>query len=117
MRFVAIEHLQMKVAPRLVGERLEELASQTETERAGHVLALFRPAEGLVRKPAQAAPDQMRPAAEVNHAARQALVHRNVGFSGERVLRVKPGAITANACLVSKGPREGLAQNDAAILD
>ena len=59
----------------------------------------------------------MRPVAEVDHAAREALVHRHVRLAGERVTRVEPGAVTPHALLVAKRPGERLAKRDAAVLD
>ena len=58
VRLVAIEQFQVQVAPGFVGEALEELPGQAETEGAGHVLRPLRSGELLMRlgDPARARP-------------------------------------------------------------
>src|SRR5262245_46933627 len=102
MRFVPIKKLQMQSAPGFIGESLEEFPGQPKPERAGHVLAPVLAGQATKLPLVQLAPDQMRASAEVDHAASQAFIHRNVGFAGERVARVKPGSVTANAFLVTQ---------------
>src|SRR6266576_4975695 len=100
VRFVAVEQLQVKIAAGLVGETLKKLPSEAEPERGRHVLPLLRFAELAVGKASQTAPDQMRPAAEINHAPRQAFIHRHEGLAGEWIARVKSRAVTAKPALV-----------------
>src|SRR6266436_6373347 len=56
-----------------------------------HVLGLFGRGHPLVRKAIQPAPYQIGASAEINHTPRQALVHGNVGLSGEWVSRIESG--------------------------
>ena len=67
--------------------------------------------------PGQAAPGEVRPVAEIDHAPREAFIHRHIRLAGERVARVKPGAVTPHALFVAQRLDERLAQRDAAILD
>ena len=59
----------------------------------------------------------MRPSAKINDAAREAFVHRHIGFAGERIFRMKARAVAADAAFVAERERERLAERDAAILD
>jgi hypothetical protein len=59
----------------------------------------------------------MRPAAEINDAAREAFVHRHIGFAGEGIFGMKARAVTADAALVAQRKRQSLAERDAAIFD
>ena len=82
MRFVPIEQFQVQVATGFIGESLEKLPRQPEPERAGHVLLLFGFGELLLdARLVHPAPDQVRPAAEIDHAPRQAFIHRHVRFA------------------------------------
>ena len=59
----------------------------------------------------------MRPAAKINHAAREAFVHRHVGFAGERIFRMKTRAVSADAAFVAECGGESLPKHNAAVLD
>ena len=117
MRFVTVKQLQMEITAGFIGEGLEEFARQPEPERARHVLDSFRLADGFVREGIESTPHQAGPAAEVDDAPRQALVHRDEGLGGKRVLRMKTRAITANSPLFAQRLDERLSQRQAAILD
>src|ERR1019366_2770616 len=108
MRLVAIKQFQMQIAARFVREALKKFAREAEPEHAGHVLNFFRTGNFLLRKFIQPAPDEMRPAAEIHHAAREAFVHRHIRLAGERILRMKTVAITADAAFVAERPGKGL---------
>src|SRR5213594_2573999 len=108
MGFIAIEQLQVQVAPRCIGKGLEKLAGQPKSERAGHVLFLFRPGHALKGKLIESTPDQVWPSAEIYNATRQTFVHGNVCFADKGVSRVKASAVTADAFLIPKRLGKGL---------
>lgn len=62
-------------------------------------------------------PDEVWPAAKVDDAPRQALVHRHVGFAGEGVSGVETCTVTADSLLVAKRFQESLPERDSAIFD
>ena len=117
MRLAAIEQFQMQVATRLLGEALEELARQTEPERARHVLPPLALGDALERQMVQAAPDQNRPAAEIHDASRQTFIHRNKRLAGPGIEWMKAGSIAPDSLLVSQRLAHRLPERDAAILD
>ena len=59
----------------------------------------------------------MRPSAKINDATREAFVHGHIGFAGERIFRMKPRAVTADAPFVAERERERMAEREATILD
>jgi len=91
----------VQIAPRLVGEALEKFAGEPEPERTRRILIFFQRRRFLLRKLVQPAPDQMRPAAEIHHTAREAFVHGHVRLAGEGILRMEAVAIPADAALVA----------------
>src|ERR1019366_7264975 len=93
VRFVAIKQFQVQVAARFVGEGLEEFARQAKAEGGGGVLILFLRADFFVGVFGQAAPDQRGPAAEVNDASGQALIHGDEGFGAQGRARVETGSV------------------------
>jgi len=117
MRLVTVKQFQMQIAAGLVGEALEKFARQPEPERAGNVLVFFRPGDFLLRKVVQPAPDEVRPPAEIHHAAREAFIHRHIGFTGKRIFWMEAVAVTTNAAFVAERGGEGLSERDTAILD
>src|SRR6516164_2889251 len=94
VRLITIQQFQMQIAPRLIGKSLEKLACQPEPECAGTILGFLRFTEVFISQIAQSAPNQIWPAAEINHTAGEAFVHRNVRFTRERIPRVKSGPVT-----------------------
>jgi len=65
----------------------------------------------------QPAPDEVRPAAEIHHAAGETFIHRHIGFAGEGIFRMKAVAVAADAALVAERDGDGLAERDAAVLN
>src|SRR5579862_653300 len=59
----------------------------------------------------------MRSPAEINDAAREAFVHRDISFAGEWIFWMKTGPVTADAAFVAERSGKGLPQHDAAIFD
>ena len=59
----------------------------------------------------------MRSPAEINDAARETFVHRNIRFAGERIFWVKARAVTANSFFIAKRGCKCLSQCNAAIFD
>src|SRR5208282_2626044 len=98
----------MQVAARLVGKSLEELTGQAESERTGHVLFSLRLTDAFVGERIQTPPDQAGPPTEVNDTPRQALIHRHVSLTGERVSGVKAGPVPAKALLIAQRPPKRL---------
>src|SRR5262245_1660024 len=116
MRLFPIQQFQVQVGPRFVSKPLEKLASQTESESAGHVLFLLGSVDAFEGQFVQTAPNQVRPAAEVYAASGQAFVHRDVGFGAQRIARVEASAVAADAFLIPERLSESLAEGDSAIL-
>src|SRR5947199_10710059 len=106
----------MQAAAGVVDEGLKELPRQAKPESTGHVLPLLSRADPLVRQNIQSAPHEVRPTAEIQHTSGQTLVHGNISFAGERVARIEPGSVTADALLVAQRPGECPAQTDPALL-
>ena len=117
MRLVAVKQFQVQIAAGLVGKGLEKLAREAEPERARSVLVFFRVADFFLREMIHPAPDEVRPSAEINHAAREAFVHRHVGFSSERIFRMKAVSVTSDAALVAERGGKRLSERNAAVLD
>ena len=65
----------------------------------------------------QAAPDQIRAAAEIDHASRQAFIHRHIGLARKRVSWVKTRPVSPDAFLVAERPSERLSKGDATVFD
>jgi len=116
VRLLPIEQFQVQIGPRFAGEALEKLPRQAEPERAGHVLLPFGFADPLESEFIQAAPDQVRPSAEVYDAPGQTFVHGDVGFGAQWISRVEASAVAADTFLIPQRPGEGLTQSEAAIL-
>src|SRR5664279_3738397 len=106
----------MKVAPGFVGEALEELTGQAESERARHVLSFLSLTDAPVGKRIQPPPHQEGPSAEVNNAPRQAFIHGYIHLARERVARVEPHPIAANAPLIPQRLYECLPEGNPAVL-
>ena len=100
--FAAVEQLQMQVAPRFVGKCLKKLLRQPEPKGRRHVLVSLRGTNLLWGQIIQSAPDQIRPAAEIDDASRQAFIHRQVGFAREGISRIETRAVAANPFLVAQ---------------
>jgi hypothetical protein len=115
VRFIAVKQFQMEIAARLVGEALEELPGQAESERAGHVLFSLSLIDALVGERIQPAPDQAGPSSEVNHAPCEAFIHWHISLSSEGVSGVKPSPIPANSLLVPQRLDNGLPQGNTAV--
>ena len=105
----------MKVATRLVGEALEEFSRQSETKRTRRVLLFFSVADSFELQIVQPAPDEVRPAAEIDDASGQTFIHGNVRFAGERIARIESRSVAPDAFLVTERLTKGLAEREAAI--
>ena len=117
VRFVAVEEFEMKIAAGFIGEALEKFAGKAEAKDAGHVLGFFGVGNFFLRELIQAAPDEVGTAAEIHNTTSETFVHRHIGFSGERILRVEAVAVSANAAFVPQRSGDGLTESDAAIFD
>src|SRR5436190_433773 len=117
VRFVTVQELKVKIAAGIVNEALEEFTSQPKTKNTGHVLVSVGLADRSMGKFAQAAPYQMRPSAEIDHAPGQTFVHRYIGFPSEGILWMKTGSVTTNPSLISQGTGKRLTKSNPAIFD
>src|SRR5881227_2668192 len=115
--FFPIEKFQMKVATGLIYEALEELSCEAKTESTSHVLLFFRRFYSLKRQFIQPPPDQIGPAAEINHATGQAFIHRHVGLAAEWVARIERKSVAANSPFIAQCLQESLSQGDSTVLD
>src|SRR5665213_3554578 len=107
----------MKIASPLVGKRLEKLPRKAKPERRRTVLGLFCHADLFMGRLIEAAPNQMRPAAKINHTTRQALIHWNIRFSAQYLARPESRTIPPDAFFVAKRLQKRMAQNNPAILN
>lgn len=98
----------MEVATGLIREALEELPGQSKAKDAGHILHFIRMRNFFKRKIVQTPPNQVRPAAEINHAPGEAFVHGNIGFASKGILGIEAGAVAANAFLITQGLQKSL---------
>ncbi len=107
----------MKVATAFVGEALEKFAGQAEAESRGRVLFFLGfDGEGFVGRFIQAAPDQIRPIAEVNDTTGESFIHRSRKASPpQRIARIEPGSVTPDAFFVAQRLYERLTKGNAAI--
>ena len=117
VRFLAVKQFQMQVAARFIGEALKELARQAETKCARHVLLLFFARDAFEIEFVQTTPNEVRPAAEIDDASREAFVHRHKAFAAQGAPRIESGSISAQTSFVAEPFCEGLAERDAAVLD
>jgi hypothetical protein len=117
MRFTPIQQLQMEVALRLVGEPLEELPRQPKPEGRRHVLVLVLDRDAALGMMVHSFPDQIGSPAEIDHAPRQALVHRHVGLTREGIPRIEARSVPPQAPLVPQRFPECLPQGNPAVLD
>ena len=117
VRFVAVEEFKVEIAAGFVGEALKEFAREAEAEDAGQILRFFGVGNFLLGELIQAAPDEVGASAEIHDAAGETFVHRDVGFAGERILRMKAVAVAADAALVAERGGDGLAERDATVFD
>jgi len=115
MWLFSVEQFQMQIASRLVGKTLKEFSRQSETKGARHVLIFFTVFDAFELQVVKAAPDQVRPAAEIDDASGQTFIHWDVRFAGERIARIKPGSVTTDAFLVAERFAKRLAEHEAAI--
>src|SRR5258708_40336906 len=81
MRLVAIEQFQVQIAPGFIGEALEKLTGEAETEGAGHVLGLFRRSDSFEGQFIHPTPNQAGTAAEINDATAQAFIDWHKGLA------------------------------------
>lgn len=116
MRLIAIQKLQMQIATRFIRESLEEFSRQTKPEGARHVLT-FLGFQHFVLKRVQTAPDKERSTAEIDNASCEAFIHGHVGFTGERIARIKSRPVAADAFFGAQRFAKGLPQGEATILD
>src|SRR5436190_9987748 len=116
VRLISVKQLQMQVATGFIRESLKKLPRQPKAKGARHVLLLFLPAQFLVSEIVQTTPDQIRPAAEINHTSRQTFVHRHVSLTRERILRMKTVPVTPNPPFIAQRLHERLSQGYSAIL-
>src|SRR5207249_624387 len=111
MRLFSVKQLQVQVAPGLVSKPLKEFFRQPKTKARRHILRPFSRRDSPLALVAQPAPNQKRPPAEINHATRQAFVHRHVSLARQRVSRIKPGSVPADALLISQRLEKELSQH------
>ena len=117
MRLIAVKEFDVEIATRLIRKGLEKFPRESETKSSGRVLIFFREGKSFVSGIVESAPNQVWPAAEINDATREAFVHRNVGFAGERIFRMKARAVAADSFFVAQRLCKRLAQRNAAIFD
>ena len=119
VRFGTVEEFEMEVAAGFIREALEEFAGQSEAESGRHILRFFSIRNLFEGEFVEAAPDQVRPAAEIDHTAGEAFVHRDVGFAADAAFlggRIETGAVAAEARFIAESLMESLPERDAAIL-
>ena len=117
MRLVAVEQFQVQVAASLIGEPLKEFAGQSKPEDTRHVLPFFSAGKPFMGELVHPPPNQVRPAAEINNASSQALVHWHIGLAGKGIARIETRSVTPNALLIAQRLGKSLTEREAAIFN
>src|SRR5436190_1369265 len=117
VRLLAIQQLQMQITSGFIGKTLEKFPGQPKTERARHILLLFLRTNAFKSKFVHAAPNQVRPAAEIDDTPRKAFIHGHMRLAPERISRIKTGPISPNAFFISQRLNKSLPKGNPAIFD
>src|SRR5688572_18639268 len=118
VRLFTIQQFEVKITTRFIGEPLEKLPRQAKSKRRGHILFSLGSRKLLIGKLVQAAPNQIRAPAEIDHATRQCFIHWDVSFGLHAcwmriptcAISVKASSISANSsflteCLAKRLPK------------